>query len=429
VGDLGVRLPVFKIGFFLDPYDLIFLFVASHREVLTTRCSRFDVFASTVRRLPTAIDWQHNETWLPMDDELWFAGACSTSCYLNRDATQAWKDLEKTGNKSPKAWFIVVNALMRCVLFLSYPQNNSPGQSSGTSRSTLSVEEILDIHANALYCLSSAIPSTVSYQQEFLTFSKSHTKSSIQVDSAKHAIHIMSQLCRFIIYHYRVFNSTSRHLSATNPSSSPSSTPAQLDPKDQAAWNQYLAAANEIITLIRNSSPSHVQYVNPFLSSTIWLAAASQVAARSFGGLLIDKRVAKSNLDLLQMNLSGYVNFWGVSSTLQHNFENLESQLEGFRNEKEDVEADCGLMNRGFQTYPQGGGECEEATQHERQELPNTQVAQLQTPNTENNELPGFDMEGWIPDENILGDSTTLWGWGLEDLLNYGGVDANLGDL
>lgn len=169
--------------------------------------------------------------------------------------------------------------------------------------------------------------------------------------------------------------------------------------------------------------------MNPLLSSTIWLAAASQVAARSFGGLLIDKRVAKSNLDLLQMNLSGYVNFWGVSSTLQHNLDNLESQLEGFRNEREGVEADCGPINGGFQTCPQGEGEGEGATQYERQELSDNQVARLQTPNTENNELPRFDMEGWMLDENILGDTTNLWGWGLEDLLNYGGVDANLGDL
>jgi hypothetical protein len=72
-----------------------------------------DVFASTVRRRPTALNWSQNETYLPSSDESWYENRPISGCLLHTSITKRWKVLESSRNRSPKAWFIVVNSLMR----------------------------------------------------------------------------------------------------------------------------------------------------------------------------------------------------------------------------------------------------------------------------------------------------------------------------
>ncbi|KAH6721690.1 fungal-specific transcription factor domain-containing protein [Leptodontidium sp. 2 PMI_412] len=346
----------------------------------------FDVFASTIRRLPTAIDWKENETWLPIDDELWFANSCVRSCKLDPDPAAAWKLLQNSGNKSAKAWFVVVNALMRCAHLLSYPQ----AYAAASSVEAGEVPPGLDVLANSLYCLSAALPTDLVYRGEFLKFSP----GSLHTDSSKHGIHVMTQLSRFMINHYQVFDSTARKLGEkVSPTNS-----AVLTSLDQVAWNHYLNAASEIVSLIRNCPPSHVQYVNPFLASTIWLAAAAQVASKSFGSALVDSRVADSNLDVLQTNLNGSVSFWGVSDTLKINLGILESPV----------------SNRPEEVSVQGS---------------HTQAPNPRVPNTWMDRNEGYVHNMWadsrldlnssfVPDMNL-----NLWGWGMEELMNYGGIE------
>ncbi|CAG9951153.1 unnamed protein product [Clonostachys rosea f. rosea IK726] len=84
-----------------------------------------DVFASTVRRSPTAIDWDTNETFLPVDDEFWFACTPQPSCFLERDPEMRWKSLQASKNLSPKAWFIAINSIMRNAQVLSNPRGGA----------------------------------------------------------------------------------------------------------------------------------------------------------------------------------------------------------------------------------------------------------------------------------------------------------------
>lgn len=81
----------------------------------------FDVFASTIRSLPTAINWAQNETLLPVSDEFWFSDKPVPSCHLAHDFQDRWKLLEKSGNQSAKSWFIVINSFMRDAQALSNP--------------------------------------------------------------------------------------------------------------------------------------------------------------------------------------------------------------------------------------------------------------------------------------------------------------------
>ena len=405
----------------------------------------FDVFASSIRKLPTAIDWTNNETWLPIDNQLWFSNTAARSCTLNPDPAVAWKELEKSGNRSPQAWFIVVNALARCIHMVAFPQMYSKNENSNSGDDSLSESDAmqaappnLDIPANSLYCFSAALPDNLSYSGEFLNFS---TGSSLQTDSAKHGIHIMTQLCRFMLHHQRVFNSTYRQLGVVDSSSSEHSEDAaptnMLDALDKAAWNVYLTAASEIVTIVRNSSPKHVRYVNPFLSSTIWLAAAAQIISRKIGPHIVNRRVAESNLDLLQMNLDAYVSFWGVPSTLQQKLKVLNARLDTIRpqvpnsesskvQERQSQQTSSSSMVSQVQQPANSNNGVQNGTTIAIQYPPISQQAFAPSMNT----AQGLNLDVWpAPQPFNFGDgmipelTSNMWEYGLDELLMYGGFE------
>lgn len=314
----------------------------------------FDVFASTIRRLPTAIDWTQNNTWLPVDDEAWYNGTYQRSCILIVDPAFRWKTLQQTGNTSAKAWFIVINSLARNALLFSYPQsfstqfNQQEDRSKSAARkrpvSELSKDSQmeLDILENALRCVSIALPPRLSYHEQSLTFKEKglmSMQSSRQEESDIYSIHLMIQLTRFMIYHYPVssfqFSEAEVARSAQfveNPSARPSNNRSSTSSNpNQGVWNRFLDAANEIIAIIRTSSKEHVHYVNPLLANTVYLAAAAQVVYRIINPSAVNCRKVDSNIDLLRLTFNSYVSFWNVASTLQDKLNTLETRLETIR--------------------------------------------------------------------------------------------------
>jgi hypothetical protein len=248
-------------------------------------------------------------------------------------------------------------------------------------------------------------------------------------------------LSRFMLHHLRVFNSAYRQLGVANSSSSEHvedvAPSGPLDTLDKAAWNVYLAAASEIVNIVRNSSPKHVRYVNPFLSSTIWLAAAAQIVSRKIGPHLVNRRVAESNFDLLQMNLDAYVSFWGVSSTLQQKLNVLAAKLETIN-----VQGSNSDVTRLEQTP--GRRSTNSGTDQMQQSAPTNcifaygrtvaaQYAAIDQPvsmpsmNTAN----GSTLDVWSgPQQFSFGDvlapdlnACNMWGYGLDELLMYGGFE------
>ncbi|OCL03304.1 hypothetical protein AOQ84DRAFT_154229 [Glonium stellatum] len=314
----------------------------------------FDVFASTIRRLPTAIDWTQNSTWLPVDDEAWYGGKYRRSCVLIVDPAFRWKTLQQSGNTSAKAWFIVTNSLARNALLFSYPQSFSTqssqqGISSKSATRKRPIPELpkesqmeLDILENALRCVSMALPPRLAYQEQSLIFKEKglmSMQSTRQEDADIYSIHLMIQLTRFMVYHYAVSSFQFGDAETGKPAQSVdnSSTESNNDRsssspnQNQGAWNRFLDASNEIITIIRNSSREHVHYVNPLLANTIYLAAAAQVVYRIINPSAVNRRKIDSNIDLLRLTFNSYVSFWNVSSTLQDKLNSLEARLEAIR--------------------------------------------------------------------------------------------------
>jgi hypothetical protein len=73
----------------------------------------FDVFAGTIRRAPSAIDWKSCRTVLPTSDADWFGGRPQRSSFLHPDPFRTLKELKASGNEGGRAWFIVINSYMR----------------------------------------------------------------------------------------------------------------------------------------------------------------------------------------------------------------------------------------------------------------------------------------------------------------------------
>lgn len=285
-----------------------------------------DVFASTIRRLPTAIDGSQNLTLLPVPDSCWFNDVYQESCFLTEDCSLRWKRLTDSGNPSAKAWFIVMNSLMRNTQRIVYPAGSAM-QSVNDKQHVETSRDELNIMANTLYCTVTSLPPSLCYQGETLDFrpQASPQGPNIRQEHAdKYALHLMAQLCRFMIYHHKICARApwlSQH----------KDTPEDSGPTAQQAsseWSNYMNASDEIVTVVRNSARDHYRYVNPFLANTLWFAAAAQCACKVFGPPSFNKRLTTSNLDLLKLTIDRFISFWGGMENLKGKLARIETGLQ-----------------------------------------------------------------------------------------------------
>jgi Fungal specific transcription factor domain/Fungal Zn(2)-Cys(6) binuclear cluster domain len=308
-----------------------------------------DVFASTIRCLPTGISWQSNYTRLPVDNKDWFSCTPTNSCWLVDDPSIRWKLLEQSGNRSACAWFIVANSLMRNAQMLSAHvdpgslKNSKFPDSPGTMRTLASERTIIE---NSVTCLTIALPNELACRQDYLSFSEQRSPDGLAMsyaDSARYSVHMMIQLSRLMIHRHEVFWHAHRILRsaeddpARGESSGKGRRPSVTDStmSELRSWNHYLDAANSIVNVVRSSSQNHVKHVNPCLANTIWLAAAAQVLCTVFGPEQTDRRVAESNLDLLRSTFKLYVSFWDLDPSLQERLDSLEASLQGLKSRKD----------------------------------------------------------------------------------------------
>ncbi|KIM93350.1 hypothetical protein OIDMADRAFT_149740 [Oidiodendron maius Zn] len=316
-----------------------------------------DTFGSTVRRCPTAIDWSQNETRLPTDDDLWFRGENHKSCFLDPNPITRWKTLQQCGNQSPKAWFIVVNSLMReaqqlsssprAVLVSSANRNCTSSKEAQFfgRKPLLDISRGLGVIENSLQCFCMALPPSLRYYRETLEFPSNGSNNSLLMHHCSiYGIHIMIQLTRFMMYQHAVFGGGRREhcqVKAT-PRRGPQTPPTEPDmchsdiiSPDSDGLSLYAEAAEEVLMIITRSSGNHIHYVNPFLSSTVWLAAAVQLVYKYFGPLGTSKSLTESKFEVLQLNYTQFVNHWKMSANLLRNLEGLETTLKRFHTSPE----------------------------------------------------------------------------------------------
>jgi len=321
-----------------------------------------DVFASVIRRCPTAIDWSQNETFLPAEDERWARGEPQPSCMLKTGLVDRWKALQATGNQSPKAWFIVINSLMKDAQKISSPvgvdkapdQRMSTGGNTTRDKSrkldtshTKDARNRLSAMQNSLYCTVMALPRTLKYEYQSIHFgtrdADPEQRSSIRLlHSSIYSIHVMVQLTKLMIYKYHIFRMDPMWPRPTSESGIPAgrsedaaTAPRPIGDHSSIEYQSlYFEAADEVMRIVRRSSPDQHKYVNPFLANSIWVAAAVQLLHRELVPVSSsNKERINSNFALLCMTYNQFVDYWSVSTTPQKTLDILEKELKRFEHD------------------------------------------------------------------------------------------------
>lgn len=322
-----------------------------------------DVFASVVRRCPTGIDWSQNETFLPAEDENWLRGEPQRSCTLRLGLIERYKVLEAAGNRSPKAWFLVINSLMKDAQRITSPVGVDKKPASQVFRGTCDADQVnggrdggrkaspgkesfnrLRMIRNALHCTYMVLPKAHRYRHQFLRFgTREMDRQRAIIERLQHShiysIHAMAQLTKLMIYKYCLFHNSNGELPRDiHGSHSGTGTGSSRDRHSHSAQTQaleqYSEAADEIYALVGRSYEEHYKFVNPFLANTIWLAGAVQLLYRELAPLdWSDKELTNSKLELLSMTYNSFVRYWNMSTTLQKNLEVVESEIENLQNE------------------------------------------------------------------------------------------------
>lgn len=308
-----------------------------------------DVFATTIRRTPPAVDWSQIETLLPVEDDSWFKRNPRPSCFLERDPVYRWKALQDSGNQSPKAWFIVINSLMKDAQRISSPRgvpnlsslNGSQPAPSAHTRGHHQPDGVnearqkLETIANAVQCFRMALPSHLKYHDQYLGFDArvpGQYTSKRQEHSFLYNIYMMTQLARLMINRYDVFKGHYRAALSTHDSSD---TPAtnhgkanpgvKKDATENLAIKQYFEAADALIAIVNRSCDDHIKYINPFIANTIWLASAVHLVRSQFCRPGMNKSVIRSRFEVLNLTYKKCVSFWDMHT---QNLGYLEEQLE-----------------------------------------------------------------------------------------------------
>ncbi|ETN37509.1 uncharacterized protein HMPREF1541_07131 [Cyphellophora europaea CBS 101466] len=329
-----------------------------------------DVYASVVRRCPTGIDWSQNITFLPAEDEDWYRGRPTTSCVLEVNVNSRWMKLVATKSTSAKAWFLLMNSLMKDAQRISSPigidrdqiadhtklrdsnavrhrhhENQRLPQNQEHDAAARRLSTIL----NALYCAVSALPKNLKYRGGHLGFGGFDTQDSTFVprrlaDCTTYSIYLMTQLTKLMIQKYHVFRAIGtkwtlghdqealagvRYDSVTTTGGLPTPAPEQ---RQFQHLSEYFEAADNVVSILRSCSDDQYKHVNPFLASTTWLAGAVQLLHRSYlADDDPDRDLITSNFELISQNYRQTLEFWNMSRIPLSNWKALDAGLADFK--------------------------------------------------------------------------------------------------
>jgi hypothetical protein len=317
-----------------------------------------DVFASVIRRCPTAISWLQNETVLPAEDEMWEQQRPQQSCVLEITTLSRCKALQLTGNQSPWAWFIIINSIMKDAQTISSPMgvDKAASMDSLDARSaaqyfaemrTERIEETrkrLTTYYNAARYFSMALPQSLKYRGQYLSFERGvpangqgGVKMLRELHTGIYSIHLMTQLAFLMTLKYHLFRRApptaavgdgtfAQALDQNDPEASRSQCRSQKD------VDEYFEAASSILNITNRSNDQLHRYINPFLVNTIWLAAAVQLLKRElFCTKQAEKDLVTSNFEVLRMSYDMFIEFWRSNDTAKKNLAALQNQLKAFQ--------------------------------------------------------------------------------------------------
>ncbi|EXJ63258.1 uncharacterized protein A1O5_11579 [Cladophialophora psammophila CBS 110553] len=309
-----------------------------------------DIFASTIQRAPTAIDWSANDTFLPVSDECWFTNTYQASCLLHGSPEERWKRLKRSGNENSTAWAYLLASLMHDGRLLSQESikgiisnsdlpNDVPKlaqyYSQDYRRKAQGFSDRLSSLVKAYQDVRENLPTTLAYRGEYLSFALAEGEdpfSTRRTSAGKYIIHMMSASACFMIYQNYVFADIIEGLIPLSSSQSDEDYFGRDTASNERSLvgkglRNYLEASDMVLRLLANCPEDHVRYVNPYYASTTWIAAALQVfkrfALRDHGSTLTQRQY-----DLLRRSYLQFNQFWETPRALLQNLDSLEARLE-----------------------------------------------------------------------------------------------------
>lgn len=276
-----------------------------------------DVFASTMKRLPTSISWNANRTKLPMPDPSWYGGVGGSSCYFLCEPSERWKVMEQCGNDSGQSWFVIMNSYKyEAFLLLTNPQSCALQFVGNGPMTPETVRKYRDMLINCVHCAHLAMPEKLSIQGRFLGF---RPASRID-DSWRYTIHLMLQVTKFMLYRLDVFFRPKVNR-AGGKAAKTDNSPSKL------AWEQFIASGDETVKVLRNSAADHVKWINPCVANAVWFGAAALVVGQVLGPNTVDRPLLSTNFDLLRATVREYTRVSKVPETLLTSLDTLEGNL------------------------------------------------------------------------------------------------------
>jgi hypothetical protein len=317
-----------------------------------------DTFASTIQRLPKAIDGKMIETYLPISDELWFTNTYQPSCILQDKPEERWQELKKSGNDCSFAWCIVLDSLMREAQVLSHgniqgifsnlhKKDNIPRLlkyfSHGYKRKHSEENtQLLGQLAKAFAGLMDNLPASLSYAGEALKFDMAEGEDRYLLrrsSAAKYNVIMLAVSVRWMIYQNYLFRDIidgAISLPFFKPGSDAiglTTIQPQTGPRS-ASLKNFLGISETVLRMLENCSPGHARFVSPYFASTVWIAAALQIFRRRSctddNPTITPRRYAA-----LRQAYLDYAVAWGTPKALLERLDSLEAQLEARQHELE----------------------------------------------------------------------------------------------
>lgn len=292
-----------------------------------------DQFTSHIKRLPIITEWTRDSVHLPAEDEKWLAGQPQRSCPLASDWMDRCKNLQATGSKSARAWYIVIASLNAIAHDIAYSQKVDPRHAKVDVRV---VTDHWPALFNALQLSLILLPQELQFHGQYLDFG-THTMglapstTITHLHSAIYEIALMPETSKVISLRPYVFEAYMRKLlREAQGAESRWRDSIGLSENMARKVEQCFTSADNILNLVVNSHQSHHRYVNPYITQVSWLAATVQLLRQELVEDETEKRLISSSFEIFKATNEKFMQYWNMSTTPLQNLETLELRLKQF---------------------------------------------------------------------------------------------------
>ncbi|KAK5046901.1 hypothetical protein LTR84_007255 [Exophiala bonariae] len=292
-----------------------------------------DQYASHIKRLPITSDWTRDGVHLPAEDEKWLAGRPQRSCALARDLIDRCKNLQATGSKSTRAWYIVIASLNAVAHDIVYSRNHAR---------RLAREQVRVIaHQwpelfNIIQLSMIVLPEELQFHGQHLDFGTQTmglppVAATLHRHSAIYEIALMPEVSKVIALRPYVFDIYMRKLLQRAQGTGDTFQAANGLPDEMTRKaEQCFQSADRILNLIVSCNESHYRYVNPYVTQVSWLGATVQLLQLQLTGDESKKKVIRSKFEIFKATNEKFMQHWNMSRIPKENLETLESRLNQF---------------------------------------------------------------------------------------------------